>query len=68
MSEIDPLLLEIIVCPEDKGPVIHFPGEFFYNPRLQRAYPIVDGIPSMLVDSAKDVDDEQHERIMAAQQ
>ena len=38
---------------------------FLYNPRLHRAYAVRDGIPVMLVDQARAVDDAEHERLMA---
>jgi hypothetical protein len=36
-----------------------------YNPRLQRAYDVRDGIPVMLIDEARACDSVEHERIMA---
>jgi uncharacterized protein YbaR (Trm112 family) len=63
---LDPLLLEILACPEDKGPLLYFPDEdSLYNPRLRRRYRINDGIPDMLIEDAEDVGDEEHERLMA---
>ena len=53
---LDPLLLEILACPQDKGPLLYFPDEAaLYNPRLRRRYAINDGIPDMLIDDAEDV-------------
>ncbi|MDN5855486.1 MAG: Trm112 family protein, partial [Actinomycetia bacterium] len=37
-----PDLLAILVCPEDHGSLTDVDGEFLYNPRLRRAYPIRD--------------------------
>ena len=35
---LDPQLLEILACPEDKGPLLYFEDEdALYNPRLKRA-------------------------------
>ena len=48
-TEIDPDLLRILACPEDKGSVLYVPGECIYNPRLHKAYPIRKGIPVMLM-------------------
>jgi uncharacterized protein len=63
---LDPKLLEILACPEDKGPLLYFEAdEFLYNPRLHRRYHIQDDIPIMLIDEAESVDDEEHERVMA---
>jgi uncharacterized protein len=63
---IDPQLLALLACPEDKGPLLYFADEdTLYNPRLLRRYRIVDGIPVMLVDEADDVSEEEHERLLA---
>lgn len=62
---LDPKLLSIIVCPADRGPLVHVDNQL-YNPRLRRAYRIDDGIPVLLVDEAIDVDDDEHARLMAA--
>jgi uncharacterized protein YbaR (Trm112 family) len=63
---LDPQLLEILACPEDKGPLLYFEGESaLYNPRLTRRYAIRDDIPIMLVDEAETVDDGEHERLLA---
>ena len=41
---LDPQLLEILACPEDKGPLLYFADEeTLYNPRLKRRYRILDG-------------------------
>jgi uncharacterized protein YbaR (Trm112 family) len=63
---LDPLLLEILACPQDKGPLLYFPDEnSLYNPRLHRRYAINDGIPDMLIDDAETVPDDEHERLLA---
>ena len=62
---LDPKLLEILACPEDKGPLFHLADEqALYNPRLKRRYEIRDDIPIMLIDEATAVDDAEHQRIM----
>ena len=62
---IDETLLNILACPEDKGPLYYFEADqFFYNPRLQRRYEIRDGIPVMLIDEATAVSDAEHENLM----
>jgi uncharacterized protein len=61
---LDPALLSILACPEDKGPLYYLEDEdVLYNPRLRRVYEIRDGIPVMLVDEARTVDDVEHSRI-----
>lgn len=63
---LDPRLLEILACPEDKGPLIHVADEdMLYNPRRHVSYAIRDDIPVMLPGEARQVDDAEHERIMA---
>ena len=63
---LDPELLEILACPEDKGPLLYFADEdTLYNPRLKRRYPIREDIPIMLIDEAETVDDAEHERLLA---
>jgi len=63
---LDKILLDILACPEDKGPLYYFEAEeYLYNPRLQRRYLIRDGIPIMLVDEAEAVTDAEHDRLIA---
>ena len=63
---LDPKLLEILACPEDKGPLLYFQDEqSLYNPRLKRRYAIKDDIPIMLIDEAETVDDAEHGRLTA---
>ena len=62
---LDPQLLEILACPDDKGPLLYFADEdTLYNPRLKRRYRILDGdIPDLLIDDAESVDDAEHDRL-----
>ena len=63
---LDPMLLEILACPEDKGPLVYFTDEAsLYNPRLRRRYAVRDGIPVMLIDEAETVSDDEQERLTA---
>ncbi len=63
---LDPKLLEILACPEDKGPLLYLADEeSLYNPRLKRRYSVKDDIPVMLVDESEAVGDEEHDRLMA---
>lgn len=65
-DELDPRLLEILACPEDKGPLLYFVDEqLLYNPRLHRSYAVRDGIPVMLIEEATAVDDAEHDRLVA---
>jgi uncharacterized protein YbaR (Trm112 family) len=69
MSEsdvLDPRLLAILACPEDKGPLLYFADEqALYNPRLKRRYEVREGIPVMLIDEAETVSDDEHARLTA---
>jgi uncharacterized protein YbaR (Trm112 family) len=64
---LDPKLLEILACPEDKGPLLYFADEgSLYNPRLKRRYRVLDGdIPDLLIDDAETVDEAEDARLMA---
>jgi uncharacterized protein len=62
---LDPKLLEILACPEDKGPLLYFADEqTLYNPRLKRRYRVLDGdIPDLLIDDAETVDAAEDARL-----
>lgn len=63
---LDPRLLAVLACPEDKGPLYYLGDDGgLYNPRLRRRYVVRDGIPVMLVDEAQAVGDDEHATIMA---
>jgi uncharacterized protein YbaR (Trm112 family) len=63
---LDKKLLEILACPIDKGPLYYFEDELLlYNPRLHKVYKIEDEIPIMLVESAQDADQAEHDRLLA---
>jgi uncharacterized protein len=55
--EVDPKLLEVLVCPLTKGPLSYdrARGELV-SERAGLAYPVRDGIPIMLVDEARSLD------------
>lgn len=63
---LDPQLLKVLACPQDKGPLVYLEDEdTLYNPRLRLRYRVRDGIPVMLPDEAEVVDDAEHDRITA---
>lgn len=63
---LDPRLLEILACPQDKGPLYLVEDEgLLYNPRLRLAYEVRDDIPVMLPSEARSVDDADHARLTA---
>ena len=54
---MDPKLLEILVCPICKGPLVHRRHEKELVCKADRlAYPIRDGIPVMLEEDARKLD------------
>lgn len=59
-KEIDPKLLEILVCPATKDRLVYRPeANELVSRRARLAYPIRDGIPIMLVDEARTLTDEE---------
>ncbi len=57
-STVDPKLLEILVCPLTKGPLRYDrEAQELVSEQARLAYPIRDGIPIMLVDEARPIDD-----------
>ena len=59
-SEIDPKLLEILVCPLTKGPLRYDrAAQELISEEAGLAYPIRDGIPIMLVDEARALRDDE---------
>lgn len=65
MSDLDPHLLEILVCPETKAPVVQV-GDWLYSTdqASRKRYPVRDGIPIMLIDEAETVDEKEYKRAM----
>ena len=52
--DVDPKLLEILVCPLTKGPLRYDrAAQELISDEAALAYPIRDGIPIMLVDEAR---------------
>jgi uncharacterized protein YbaR (Trm112 family) len=56
---IDRKLLEILVCPLTKGPLRYdAAAQELISDQARLAYPIRDGIPIMLVEEARSLDEE----------
>ncbi len=56
---IDPKLLEILVCPLTKGPLRYdAQRQELVSEKARLAYPIRDGIPIMLIDEARNLDED----------
>ena len=59
-SGVDPKLLEILVCPISKGPLEYdAERQELISRRVGLAYPIRDGIPIMLPDEARRLDEDE---------
>jgi uncharacterized protein YbaR (Trm112 family) len=57
-ARVDRKLLEILVCPLTKGPLrYNSERNELVSERAGLAYPIRDGIPIMLIDEARRIDD-----------
>jgi uncharacterized protein YbaR (Trm112 family) len=65
--DVDPKLLEILVCPLTKGPLrYHRAAQELISDEAGLAYPIRDGIPIMLVDEARTLSDEERAAALRA--
>jgi uncharacterized protein YbaR (Trm112 family) len=57
-AEIDPRLLEILVCPVTHGPLDYDRGRAeLISKQARLAYPIRDGVPIMLPEEARELTD-----------
>jgi hypothetical protein len=59
---VDPKLLEILVCPVTKGPLVYDKDkQELISKSARLAYPIRDGIPVMLEDEARRLEPSEYE-------
>ena len=57
---VDPKLLDLLVCPLTKGPLRYDRArQELISEQAGLAYPIRDGIPIMLVDEARPLDEDE---------
>lgn len=57
-SGVDPRLLELLICPVSRQPLRYDrERDELVSPKARLAYPIRNGIPIMLEDEARDLDD-----------
>ena len=55
---LDPKLLELLVCPLTKGPLRYDrAAQELISEKAHLAYPVRDGIPILLVDEARSLDE-----------
>lgn len=58
-GSVDPKLLEILICPASRQPLRYDrEREELVSEAARLAYPVRDGIPIMLIDEARRLDDE----------
>lgn len=61
-AELDPKLLEILVCPVTKGPLVYDRDKQELVSKLAGlAYPIRDGVPMMVADEARELSEAERE-------
>jgi uncharacterized protein YbaR (Trm112 family) len=63
---VESWLLELLVCPESKAPLIR-EGDWLYSTDVQtrRRYAIRESIPNLLVDESEVVSPEVFERVVS---
>lgn len=55
---IDPTLLDILVCPVARCPLVYDADKNeLVSVQARKAYPVREGVPIMLIDEARDLDD-----------
>jgi uncharacterized protein YbaR (Trm112 family) len=60
MSEPDPKLLEVLVCPQTRTPLRYDrERQELISERARLAYPVRDGVPIMLIDEARELGPEE---------
>lgn len=63
---LDPVLLAVLACPNDKEPLYYFADEgWLYNPRLRLRYRVEGDIPILLPDSGAELEQDEHDRLVA---
>ena len=56
MSEVDPKLLEVLVCPQTRKPLRYDKQrQELISDSARLAYPVRDGVPIMLIDEAREL-------------
>jgi hypothetical protein len=63
VREMDPTLLDVLVCPLTRGPLVYDAGrQELISHQARKAYPVRAGVPIMLADEARDLDDSEVQR------
>jgi uncharacterized protein len=56
MTDVDPKLLEVLVCPQSRKPLRYDrERQELINDSARLAYPVRDGVPIMLIDEAREL-------------
>jgi uncharacterized protein YbaR (Trm112 family) len=56
MSDVDPKLLEVLVCPQSRTPLRYDrERQELVSAHARLAYPVRDGVPIMLIDEAREL-------------
>lgn len=68
-ADLHPQLLEKLACPLSRAPLVEVGGWLYSTDRdTRRRYPIVDGLPVLLVEQAETVGLEEFDQIMRSQE
>jgi uncharacterized protein len=56
MSDVDPKLLEVLVCPQTRSALRYDKAkQELISDAARLAYPVRDGVPIMLIDEAREL-------------
>lgn len=57
MNDVDPRLLEVLVCPQSRTPLRYDRGkQELVSDAARLAYPIRDGVPLLVADAARELE------------
>jgi uncharacterized protein YbaR (Trm112 family) len=60
MTDVDPKLLEVLVCPQSRKPLRYDRDrQELISDSARLAYPVRDGVPIMLIDEARELGPEE---------
>jgi uncharacterized protein YbaR (Trm112 family) len=59
-KDVDPKLLEVLVCPVTRGPLVYDrDANELVSKSARLAYPVREGVPIMLADEARELSDKE---------
>jgi uncharacterized protein YbaR (Trm112 family) len=60
VGEIDPKLLEVLVCPQSRTPLRYDKErQELVSDKARLAYPVRDGVPILLLDEARELEPQE---------